>query len=131
VNPEIKAEWQRRLRSGEYKQGRGALYRQETDEYCCLGVLCRIAEEASIVTTKVYTFDDGEQSDNITFVPTDGSESNAAVLPNAVADWAGLLDTNPDVRIKVKFEMERWSIATVNDSKLVDFSGIADLVDQL
>lgn len=40
MNPEIKALWLAALRSGEYKQGRGAL--SSDGEYCCLGVLCDI-----------------------------------------------------------------------------------------
>ena len=41
MNKEIKAEWVKALRSGEYKQGGGALHRG--DHFCCLGVLCDIA----------------------------------------------------------------------------------------
>jgi len=35
--------WVKALRSGKYKQGtRGNLFNEETEEYCCLGVLCKI-----------------------------------------------------------------------------------------
>lgn len=40
--PEIKAEWLRRLRSGEYPQTRRGVLRAGGG-YCCLGVLCDIA----------------------------------------------------------------------------------------
>ena len=40
----IRDEWVRRLRSGEYKQGRGGL-RSQSDEFCCLGVLCDMGEK--------------------------------------------------------------------------------------
>lgn len=42
--PEVKEEWLKRLRSGQYKQGTASL-RTETDEFCCLGVLCDIYAE--------------------------------------------------------------------------------------
>src|SRR4051812_42693305 len=48
MKSELKEEWLRALRSGEYKQARGALHRMRTDLYnaaeghCCLGVLCEV-----------------------------------------------------------------------------------------
>ena len=41
MNKSIKKKWLAALRSGKYKQGRGAL-RSKNNEYCCLGVLCDI-----------------------------------------------------------------------------------------
>ena len=41
MNKNVKVEWVKALRSGEYKQGRGVL-RSKEDEYCCLGVLCDV-----------------------------------------------------------------------------------------
>jgi hypothetical protein len=38
MNPEVKARWVAALRSGEYKQGKGAL--RLNNKFCCLGVLC-------------------------------------------------------------------------------------------
>lgn len=43
MNPEIKAKWLDALRSGKYAQGYGLL-RSGIDKYCCIGVLCDIAE---------------------------------------------------------------------------------------
>jgi hypothetical protein len=41
VNKDIKTKWLEALRSGEYKQGQGAL--QTSDKtFCCLGVLCEV-----------------------------------------------------------------------------------------
>lgn len=36
---ELKKEWIAALRSGKYKQGRGSLYDDINNTYCCLGVL--------------------------------------------------------------------------------------------
>lgn len=41
MNPELKAKWVAALRSGKFQQGRGQL--RKGDEYCCLGVLCKVA----------------------------------------------------------------------------------------
>lgn len=41
MNAELKAKWLEALRSGKYKQGKGAL-RSAQNEFCCLGVLCDI-----------------------------------------------------------------------------------------
>ena len=38
-------EWITALRSGEFKQGTGALFDDETETFCCLGVLNAIGEE--------------------------------------------------------------------------------------
>ncbi len=42
MDPELKEKWLKALRSGEYKQGNGRL-RNESDCYCCLGVLCDVS----------------------------------------------------------------------------------------
>lgn len=44
MDPKLKAEWVEALRSGEYKQGSGALLSQDGG-YCCLGVLAEILGE--------------------------------------------------------------------------------------
>lgn len=44
MNPEIKAKWIAALRSGDYKQGRNQLRKQ--DSFCCLGVLCNLHAQA-------------------------------------------------------------------------------------
>jgi hypothetical protein len=43
VNPKYKGSWVHALRSGNFKQGRGALHDLTNGSYCCLGVLCKIA----------------------------------------------------------------------------------------
>lgn len=40
----IKAKWLEALRSGDYRQGTGHLRSVSNDTYCCLGVLCDIAD---------------------------------------------------------------------------------------
>lgn len=42
MNARLKVKWVRALRSGKYRQARLAL--REEGAYCCLGVLCRVAD---------------------------------------------------------------------------------------
>ena len=44
MNPELKEKWVKALRSGEYKQTFGRL--RQDNSYCCLGVLCKVADFA-------------------------------------------------------------------------------------
>jgi len=39
----IKRKWVEALRSGEYKQGQGALRDARDNTWCCLGVLCEVS----------------------------------------------------------------------------------------
>ena len=48
MNPEVKAEWVKALRSGEYKQTKHVLHRVGGG-YCCLGVLCELAVKAGAI----------------------------------------------------------------------------------
>lgn len=41
MDPKLKAEWVAALRSGKYQQTSGIL--ESNGNYCCLGVLCRVA----------------------------------------------------------------------------------------
>lgn len=45
MKPELKEAWVKALRSGDYKQGQGALKWQGSGAalHCCLGVLCEVA----------------------------------------------------------------------------------------
>lgn len=54
MNKKLKAEWIKALTSGRYAQGRDRLEetielpgKKKTKEYCCLGVLCKIAPKVA------------------------------------------------------------------------------------
>ena len=47
MNPEVKQLWLDALRSGKYEQGK-LMLRPTDNSYCCLGVLCEIAQESGI-----------------------------------------------------------------------------------
>jgi hypothetical protein len=50
MNKQLRDEWVKALRSGEYKQARKTL--QHGDAYCCLGVLCVVAEKIGFEAAK-------------------------------------------------------------------------------
>lgn len=75
MTPELKARWVEALRSGEYKQGKGALKGQDhcgTMRYCCLGVLAEVAGMRGIR--------DHEWGDDTKFVATYRFGGSSAML---------------------------------------------------
>jgi hypothetical protein len=123
MNPEIKQEWVARLRSGDYRQGHGQLVSHPGDgtaRYCCLGVLCEQAREAGIGGWQPD--DDGTTR----FVTTDGPKSWSD-LPKPVAQWAGLDDTDPLVRVGPSQRPE--GLAALNDDYRT-FEDLADLIEE-
>jgi hypothetical protein len=79
MNKEIKQQWVAALTSGKYKQGKGQL--REGDKFCCFGVLCNLHAQAH---------------PEIAAMQISGGEymGEAAFLPYAVAEWAGLDSPN-------------------------------------
>lgn len=80
MNDNAKA-WVAALRSGEFKQGMGAL--REGDEFCCLGVACELAAREGITNAEEPPSD--PLIDNIWHY---GGENG--VLPPEVTEWLGL-----------------------------------------
>lgn len=88
MNPEVKAKWLAELRSGEKKQGKGTLCRDNLEgdrTYCCLGVLSQIAADEGVIPQPVrfslrYRY---------------GPDQNWADLPVEVMRWADLESNDP------------------------------------
>lgn len=115
MNQEIKAQWVTALRSGEYEQGKNWL--SNGGQFCCLGVLCELAFKAG-VTEKVMHNE------------TASYDGESCELPSPVSEWAGMqgdrfAKANPDI----SFDGEGWSLAELNDSDAIDFTAIADLIE--
>lgn len=125
----IKAKWIDSLRSGDYKQGKGALRRLE-DSYCCLGVLCEVAvKEGAIPAATLST--DGDCYDY---------DEASAMLPMSVIKWAGMRyegeERPPSPEDLDDFEGSgRYadegtnSLVYANDSRSLTFDEIADLIE--
>jgi hypothetical protein len=114
---DIATKWTAALRSGEYQQGKEVL--RANDSFCCLGVLCELHRQEN----------GGE------WVPTQTGSSRVAgsqdysapngdwdhsLLPEAVADWAGLRSVGPEVGDR--------ELAERNDSGWT-FSQLAGLIE--
>ena len=106
----VKKEWVKALRSGDFKQGRGALLKNE--KYCCLGVLCEIAEDVGF---------DLEKRPNTRFPNLINFGEDNAFLPPIVALWSELDSCNPSVN---EIFLSRHNDA--GDS----FKEIADLIEK-
>ena len=90
MNDEIKRRWLARLRSDEVEQATGSL--AFGCRRCCLGVLCDIYIEDHP--------DRGWRDERVGREPdAEDIVRDAPELPRFVADWAGLLDRDPDVRV--------------------------------
>jgi len=78
MNPTVKQKWIDALTSGEYAQSAGHL--RDCHGFCCLGVLCDLySKEHNVEWNNDETFLDEE-----------------LLLPEAVVNWAGLEDGDPE-----------------------------------
>lgn len=89
MKEEIKAQWVAALRSGDYVQGRGVL-RDNEDRFCCLGVLCDLAERDGAVRLLGGL-------DHMSY-GVDAEDSDAFILPESVREWSGLSGHHGDLR---------------------------------
>lgn len=105
MNPEIKSDWVKALRSGKYKQGRGLL-RNDNDGYCCLGVLCDLHSKVYNVDWKPYEAIYGFQYDGC-----------GGGLPESVAIWSNLPVS------------AKHNLTDMNDFSGANFEAIADYIE--
>lgn len=103
MNPQIAERWATALESGEFKQAISALFvglypgddSEETQNaevgFCCLGVLCVLAEEDGVDMTITLPIRPGEYGWVIT--PGDTSAEMSS-LPEPVREWAGMEDSD-------------------------------------
>jgi hypothetical protein len=98
MHANIRDELVKRLRSGDYQQGKEKLAIKDDDgeHYCCLGVLCQMAVEAGV--TKRTDLDesyweevDGDDVEVQAVAPKYGGTYDVT-LPPEVALWAGIID---------------------------------------
>lgn len=63
MDAKLKEEWVKALRSGEYRQGR--TYFDRYGKFCCLGVLCKVADQPTeIGTTDNWAFVEDQIKDS-------------------------------------------------------------------
>lgn len=81
MNREIRDEWVKRLRSGEYEQGKTYL-RNKNNKYCCLGILCEMAVEEGAAESNLTNYGDRECYEYAPHI--------TASLPEGVQKWCGI-----------------------------------------
>ncbi len=132
MNKEIGQQWVDDLRSGKYNQGIGYLCQlhNNSNDYCCLGVLAEQALKSGIV--------DDKRCDDVDYdVDVKAFNGCQSTLPAAIIKWA---DINPIVLISpeagqegfsilVQRGKQRSSLDTLNDNGM-SFSKIADLIEE-
>jgi len=121
MKPEIKEKWLAALRSGDYKQGRGALKRILNGEvvYCCLGVLSDLyAKETGVA----WVGEGGSSSTSFCLKIPHTNYKNYGIPAKAVQEWSGL------------FEAEGYGgtkgVIALNDMGFADFHAIADEIEK-
>lgn len=119
MNEDVAKKWVEALRSGKYRQGKGRL--RQTDHtnhgrYCCLGVLCDIAEKEGKFKWKDWIDAQNVYVSHMTLQP---DFMATASLPPEVARWAGVLPHCQATQ----------DLAEFNDSEDSHFHGIADYIE--
>ena len=115
MNPEVKAQWVKALRSGKFEQGRFCLRREGA--YCCLGVLCELYRQEH--EDEVVWIDDMRRGSSVFGLENPGT----TLLPREVQNWAGLSSRNP------RFGSEHSAVC-YNDERCFSFDQIADLIEE-
>ena len=131
MNPEIKTLWLEALRGGEYTQGSAYLRRRqdwaEEFSYCCLGVLCDLAEKSGVVSGEVRV----EPWDaEVTYY---GDDAAMNMLPLVVVEWAGLSNNSGQLSRAVPVNDRGLAYDTLwelNDSGNLSFDEIADVIEE-
>lgn len=130
MKTEIREEWIRRLRSGDYKQGQGrltAVLNDGTTEHCCWGVLCEMGVEAGVV--KPLAMNTGGGLKYSAYVAY-GERMREGLPPVEVLEWSEMLQGYVEsdyLPIKNRIN-NRVTLSEVNDSG-TSFNQIADLID--
>lgn len=117
MKPEIKALWIGALTSGEYLQGTDRL--RDGDSFCCLGVLCDLAEKAGVIVSRkdesnFFQYGNDEEFEDYM--------QDAAVLPPSVREWSGM--PSKDGRISASS-----SLTSLNDNG-TSFKVIAQIIEE-
>jgi hypothetical protein len=110
MNPEVKDQWVKALRSGEYEQTRNLLHRVDGG-YCCLGVLSELAVQAGVIPPARREKDDPHAW---YYGPDE------CILPLPVENWAGLNGSSESATV--------GQLMRLND-KGDSFAIIADVIE--
>jgi hypothetical protein len=121
MNKEIKQEWVKALRSGEYEQGRNQL-KTKNGKFCCLGVLCDLYSKKNNVP---WSTESSSIHKNFQHYTIHGALEN---LPDQVKAWAGLQESDPVVKHKDPFPTH-VHLSYINDQG-TSFAEIANIIEE-
>ena len=111
MNKQIKEDWIKALRSGDYEQTRGNLHDME-NKFCCLGVLCDLAVKSGV--------DIDIDRNNHGYITYDKNSGN---LPRYVRKWSGIIDNLED-------SSSLYTLMSLNDHGS-SFNIIADKIEEI
>lgn len=130
MDQEKKALWVEALRSGHYQQGTGNLHSVKDNEhfYCCLGVLCELADMDGVSLRKSDYPRDSITSGHTIILTYNGYDD---FPPREVQDWAGLDSPNPGTEeiTYVDNQAMKVTLSWLNDNGKT-FSEIADIIER-
>ena len=106
MDPRIKKEWVKRLRSGDYEQGIDLL-KTPQNKYCCLGVLADI-----FLDEKDLDWNYCELNEDVYLIPE-------------IAEWAGLGGYGDDISV----DEIKETLVSMNDDGH-SFNEIADVIEE-
>lgn len=121
---EIRRAWVEALRSGKFKQGKSSLCRKSDvgiDEYCCLGVLCELAEHQGITKSGRTGVLSNKKYYGL------GNRRDWNYLPPEVIKWAGLCTQNGTFHGN-STDFDETNLTRLNDSG-VSFEEIASTIE--
>jgi hypothetical protein len=115
MNPEIRARWVAALRSGDYAQTTGKL--RNNEGFCCLGVLCDLAEREGLITSAIDDCDEGCRDYGDERFDLPGVVIRWASLRSSPAIFADIDDTGPrDVPLAILNDDYGWDFARIADA---------------
>lgn len=129
MKPEIKKRWVEALRSGKYNQTKRFLkakrYSADVTGFCCLGVLCDLAEGDGIGTwvSAPNLMFERFSSSGIWELGEDGQ------LPVSVQAWAGLTKFGQYVTVPTPSHEPSETLVHLNDSGAT-FKQIANIIEE-
>ena len=119
MNQQIKQQWIKALRSGEYQQTQEQL--RDHHGYCCLGVLCDLYGKANPNGS-------WKKENNLFHFETFKNEYEYSTLPQSVSEWAGLGGVDNPV---VEYGEEKVvAISDLNDKEQLPFNQIAAIIEE-